>query len=981
MKNASLFRLAIVFSVTALACKGTTRPDDAGSVAVALQLANGFVLNSVSYSITGPAAFLKTGNIDVSASTMISATVSSIPAGVGYTVSLSGTTTDGSTSCAGSGNFDVVAHQVASVAVHLVCHQAARTGSVLVNGTLNVCPTIDGAGASPAEVLVGSSIGVSAQAHDADNGPSPLAYHWTASSGVLTDATTPNPRFTCTAAGTATLTLSVTDGDPTATCPDTTTVSVSCTAPTGANACRLAGGAIKHVIYIQFDNTHLTRDRAAVPSDLEQMPHLLDFIRGNGTMMANDHTVLISHTAGGILSTLTGVYPDRTGQTVSNSYVRTSSTGAFSFPSSFGYWIDPAQSGTTVPNMVGPDGSNIPAPWVPFTRAGCDVGGVGSANIVLENTGTGPSGDVTQIFGTGSPQFAEATASAAASSGSAARNLAQTNLVGFAVHCAQGSPNCASGETDILPQEPGGYSGFKGLFGAEQINPLLTGHAFPSPVIDLAGQPIADPFGQPGFPGFDGMSAAASLAYVAAMQEHGVPVTFAYISDAHDFHGVAGNAHTAYGPGSAGYVAQLKSYDDAFAAFFTRLAADGIDKTNTLFVFTVDEGDHFVGGTPTPANCDGVNTPCDWSTNNQVGEINANIDTLVANQLPTVASAFLGASAPNTFTVHGDDAPTFYLAKKGAGPLGQTDPDTRNFERQIAGLTAVNPYTGATDHLLYRMADQTGMKALHMFTTGDLLRNPQFVYFADANYFLTDFPASTCLTCINPAFAWNHGDVQPEIANTWAGLVGPGVKSQPDQTVFTDHTDVRPTMLALLGIRDTYMGDGRVITQALQPAAAPAALASNLPLAEELGDYYKRINAPFGVFAQAMLDASTCALPGGDPTYTSTEAAIAALVARRDALAAQMQAGLDQAQFAGVPLDIGAATSWIAQAQSLLADAAVLDSSCSLGTGGGGGTGGTAGAGGATGTGGTASTGGTSGTGGVAGAPGSGGATGAGGTV
>ncbi|HVT07067.1 MAG TPA: hypothetical protein VHO67_06400, partial [Polyangia bacterium] len=218
MKNASLFRLAILFSVTTLACKGTTRPDDAGSVAVALQLANGFVLNSVAYSITGPAAFLKTGSVDVSASTMISATVSSIPAGVGYTVSLSGTTTDGSTSCAGSGNFDVVAHQVASVAVHLVCHQAARTGSVLVNGTLNVCPTIDGAGASPAEVLVGSSIGVSAQAHDADNGPSPLAYHWTASSGVLTDATTPNPRFTCTAAGTATLTLSVTDGDPTATC-------------------------------------------------------------------------------------------------------------------------------------------------------------------------------------------------------------------------------------------------------------------------------------------------------------------------------------------------------------------------------------------------------------------------------------------------------------------------------------------------------------------------------------------------------------------------------------------------------------------------------------------------------------------------------------------------------------------------------------------------------------------------------------------
>ena len=48
--------------------------------------------------------------------------------------------------------------------------------------------------------------------------------------------------------------------------------------------------------------------------------------------------------------------------------------------------------------------------------------------------------------------------------------------------------------------------------------------------------PIQNPKGQAGFPGFDGMSAAVSLSYVAAMQEHGIPVTYAYISDAHDNH-------------------------------------------------------------------------------------------------------------------------------------------------------------------------------------------------------------------------------------------------------------------------------------------------------------------------------------------------------------------------------------------------------------------------------------------------------------
>jgi hypothetical protein len=86
-------------------------------------------------------------------------------------------------------------------------------------------------------------------------------------------------------------------------------------ASAGGSSCKLnsAHGDIQHVIYIQFDNTHLLRDNPNVPSDLEQMPHLLNFIKANGTLLSNDHTVLISHTAGGILSSLTGVYPDRHG--------------------------------------------------------------------------------------------------------------------------------------------------------------------------------------------------------------------------------------------------------------------------------------------------------------------------------------------------------------------------------------------------------------------------------------------------------------------------------------------------------------------------------------------------------------------------------------------------------------------------------------------------------------------------------------------
>jgi hypothetical protein len=666
------------------------------------------------------------------------------------------------------------------------------------------------------------------------------------------------------------------------------------------------------------------RDRANVPSDLEQMPHLLGFIENNGTLLTNDHTVLISHTAGGILSTLTGVYPDRHGQTVSNSYVRTTATGSFQFTSSFGYWTDPANASTTLPNMVGPDGSNIPAPWVPYTRAGCDVGAIAAANTVLENTGTGPSGDITKVFGNPSAQYTEALASNAAPAGSPARALAQTDFVGFAIHCASNSTLCSSGQADLLPQEPGGYNGFQGLFGAQEVNPVLTGQAPSVPLTDLFGQPITDPFGQSGFPGFDGMSAAVSLAYVAALQEHGVPVTFAYISDAHDFHGVSGNAHQAYGPGAAGYVGQLAAYDAAFDAFFQRLANDGIDASNTLFVFTVDEGDHFVGGAQTPADCDGVNVSCDWT--GQIGEISANIDTLVLHQFPSLAAQFLGGAAPDAFTVHGDDAPPFYLAKKGVGPLAQTDPDTRNFERTIANLTAVNSYTGATDFLLAQMGDQTEMKALHMFTAGDPARNATFVFFANPNYFITDFPSSTCETCINPAFAWNHGDIQPEIASTWLGFVGPGVRNLGSAGPWTDHTDVRPTILELVSLSDPYELDGRVITEALETQACAHSLIAHHETVRRLGEAYKQINAPFGPFGINTLTASTRALTGDDATYLAIEAQIAALTSQRDALAGQMRTALNAAAFGNQSLDEQQAQGWIDQANGLLEQAAELAS-------------------------------------------------------
>jgi hypothetical protein len=796
-------------------------------------------------------------------------------------------------------------------------------------------------------------------------------------------------------------------------------LAASAAPPTPAAACVLGpNGAIRHVVYVQFDNTHFLRDRPLVPSDLEQMPHLLDFMKNNGTLLTNDHTILISHTGGGILSSLTGLYPDRHGQTVSNSYVRTSSTGGFSFPSSFGYWTDPVSAANTptVPNMVTPTGANAPAPWVPFTRAGCDWGGVATANTVLENNGavfvtggptplriaaavgdttlfvgstsgfsvgqtitighapgsetatvasivsssippgpsltltspitaarpigttvygtvtTNPNGDITKVFGAGSAEWNEARFSQTSPSGTADRTLAQTDFVGFSIHCAQGSATCASGQNDVLPDEPGGYTSFKALHGAQHIDPLLTGQPASVAVTGLDGNPIVDPFSQPGFPGFDGMSAAASLAYAAEMQEAGVPVTFAYISDAHDNHGNAGNLHVAYGPGSKGYVDQLKAYDDAFAAFFARLTADGINKSNTMFVFTVDEGDHFAGSQPSNPSCDGVTTPCDWDSlengHPRVGELNANIATLVANQFPaSLSSQFQGAAAPNAFTVHGDDAPTFYLAKKGAGggQLAQSDPLNRAFEREVAKLTAVNQYTGTTDTLMVAMADQAEMKLLHMYTTGDPNRNASFTYFANPDYFLTDFPTTTCLTCINPLFAWNHGDIQPEIATTWLGFVGPGVRVNGiDGQTWTDHADVRPTILSALRLKDSYQDDGRVILEVLNGNAVSLALSVHRGSLVKLGAAFKQLDAPFGSLGMDSLAYATPRIQSGsdsdDSAYVALQARLADWGARRDDIARRINNLLDGLSFGGASTDQRTIDGLTAEAKALVAE-------------------------------------------------------------
>jgi hypothetical protein len=731
---------------------------------------------------------------------------------------------------------------------------------------------------------------------------------------------------------------------------------------TSANAaddssCHLGNG-VKHVVVLTFDNLHYFRDNPNVPSDLEQIPNLLNFIENNGTMLSNNHTPLIAHTADDILTSFTGLYGDRAGMPISNDFQAYNSDGTTDPASSFAYWTDPIfdtartpNSGhDTNPSMVyatAPPATSqqspnttTPAPWVPYTRAGCDVGNVASANTVLENTAV----DIPKVFGAGSPEDNQLIADK-----NSFKDAETADYVGLAVHCAQGSAFCADAKgvkfgqtsatptasTDSLPDEPGGYNGFQALFGHRYVAPQL-GAGTPSlsrngfavtnaagNLVDLSGNQLNGAFltNHPGFPGFD-VTAPQTLAYMSDMLESGVPVVYGYMSDVHGNEHIPGlsaqcaSAPDALGSGDPCYVAQAKAYNTAFGQFFARLAADGINASNTEFVVSSDEGDHEAGANvgrsiqPTPANCDGVTTPCTYPAGS-FGELDGNITGLLATQ----------ANDTTPLSIETDTAPEFYLT----GNPGANAPATRKVEHDVAGLTANNPYAGGTQKITNFLADPVEEGILHM-VNADPARTPTFALFAKPDYFLFNGGTTcngSCVT-INTGFAWDHGDYAAEINTNYLGLVGPGVQhrgldgDQPGDGpnsagpnsgqievvnshttgTWVDETDIRPTLMYLTGLKDDYTQDGRVITEVLsQPNDALRGL-------NQLGACYKQLNSSVGQFGAYTLQASTTAVEStaaGDFLYKLTNIKLSVLEKARDLLAGQIKQALNAAAFGNRP--------------------------------------------------------------------------------
>jgi hypothetical protein len=184
-----------------------------GFVGVQLTLPSGQLIPVIDWQITGPngqTSVVQSGSGD-SNSTGLTFLVGNIPVGTDYQITLSGTATDGSVTCSGGAPFDIAARTTTAVSVNLACVVASSGAQVtLVNGTSFNCAAWGAVSASPLETAVGGSIALSATA----SGPVPsaLTFAWSAPSGTFDTPLSATANFTCTAAGTVPITMTVSDG-------------------------------------------------------------------------------------------------------------------------------------------------------------------------------------------------------------------------------------------------------------------------------------------------------------------------------------------------------------------------------------------------------------------------------------------------------------------------------------------------------------------------------------------------------------------------------------------------------------------------------------------------------------------------------------------------------------------------------------------------------------------------------------------------
>jgi hypothetical protein len=194
---------------------GAEQSSETGALAVHVA-SPGASFDAIDWTIDNPNGVVRAGSVDVMSGSAIDFVVTSIPVGAGYTIVLAAPSIDGTATCTGSATFSIAAGATTDVSTALTCGLAGSdSGSIIVtaagdSGGIELCPSLDGLGISPAESLVGGSVTLAAYAEAPD--PAALAINWTAPSGRLQSPTGMSTVFTCTSPGAVTITATATDG-------------------------------------------------------------------------------------------------------------------------------------------------------------------------------------------------------------------------------------------------------------------------------------------------------------------------------------------------------------------------------------------------------------------------------------------------------------------------------------------------------------------------------------------------------------------------------------------------------------------------------------------------------------------------------------------------------------------------------------------------------------------------------------------------
>ena len=439
--------------------------------------------------------------------------------------------------------------------------------------------------------------------------------------------------------------------------------------PTGTCDLQSKGDKIQHVIYLQFDNVHFERDNPNVPSDIEQMPNLLQLPEGQRDVRhERPHDPDLAHGRRDPELADRALSRPATART---SRTRTATSGpTASCRVLVVLQVLDRQHGRRQPGEQPADAarptrtttwstptrprSAAPAPRATRRRRGCRTPAPaatsatsGTANAVLENnnaiifrTGsssvfaTDPTGDMTKVFGENSNEWNEGKASqiAAVRHGGPRpradrlrrdrgplRRRARRHLRRQPASCparhAPGRGGRLLGLQRALRREVRRSRDHEGR-GAPTGTPFVN---------DTTGHPIADQFGQCGFPGFDGMFAKNTLGEVAPDAGGRRPghVRLHLGRPRRPRRRRRDPPRLRPGRGRLRPAAQGLRHRPS-AGFFTRLdEPTGSPRTTRCSWSPSRRATTSPARRPTP-QCDGVTTPCTY-TNGHVTEVNGDL--------------------------------------------------------------------------------------------------------------------------------------------------------------------------------------------------------------------------------------------------------------------------------------------------------------------------------------------------------------------